>query len=199
MFLLEYPQGDLELRENSVGEESRKSFLNKLYSGFFYRYMGGETGLDVGFSGYLKDVIPILPTAIGVDTTYPGYDGKTLPFPDQSQDYVYSSHVLEHIEDYKQAIREWYRVTKIGGYIVTVVPHRDLYEKKLEKPSRWNGDHKRFYKTSDIIREFEESLPINSFRVRYLEDCDKGFDYSIPEDQHSCGQYEICLVVERIK
>lgn len=181
-----------------VGEESRKTYEDKLNNGFFNKYMSG-VGLDIGFSGYLKDVVPILESAIGVDTKYPNYDGRTLPFPDQSQDYVYSSHVLEHIEDYKQAIREWFRVTKVGGHIVTVVPHRDLYEKKLKLPSLWNQDHKRYYTPSSLLKEFEDSLQINSYRVRLLEDGDKDFNYSVPVDQHSQGQYEITLVIQKLK
>lgn len=181
-----------------VGEESRKTYEEKIANGFFEKYMNG-IGLDIGFSGYLPNVVPILDTAIGIDTNYPGYDGRTLPFPDSSQDYVYSSHCLEHISDYRQAIKEWLRVTKVGGFIITVVPHRDLYEKKLDLPSLWNGDHKRFYTPSSLLKEFEDSLPINSFRVRHLQDNDKWHDYSQPMNEHSKGQYEIELVIERIK
>ena len=182
----------------NVGGESRKTYVEKLSNGFFLKYMYGN-GLDIGFSGYEPNVVSILAGAIGVDTTYEGYDGKILPFEDYSQQFVYSSHCLEHISDYKQAIQEWHRVTKIGGYIITVVPHRDLYEKKLELPSRWNQDHKRYYTPSSLLKEFEDSLPINSFRVRHLQDNDKHHDYSLTVDTHSPGEYEIELVIERIK
>lgn len=180
-----------------VGGESRKTWEEKLSNGFFLKYMYGN-GLDVGYAGYEPGVVSILDGAIGVDLNYPGYDGKTLPFPDNSQDYVYSSHCLEHIADYKQTILEWFRVTKKGGHIITVVPHRDLYEKKLELPSNWNGDHKRFYTPGSILKEFEESLPHNSFRVRHLQDNDKYHDYDQPAGQHSKGQYELELVIEKI-
>ena len=182
----------------NVGEESRKTYLDKLSNGFFLKYMWSN-GLDIGFSGYLPHVVPILHNAIGIDTNYPGYDGIILPFEDNSQGYVYSSHCLEHISNYLQTIKEWYRVVRVGGYIITVVPHRDLYEKKLELPSRWNADHKRFYTPASLLKEFEDSLPINSFRVRHLQDNDKNHDYNTPVDKHSPGEYEIELVVEKIK
>jgi len=180
-----------------VGEESRKTYMDKINNGFFIRFMKGS-GLDIGYAGYLQNTLPILPTATGVDLSYPGYDGKKLPFPDNSQDYVYSSHCLEHIADFKNAIQEWHRVVKKGGFIITIVPHRDLYEKKFFLPSRFNGDHKRFYQTSDLIKEFEISLPTNSFRIRHLQENDAGHDYSQPEEEHSKGQYEIELVIEKI-
>jgi SAM-dependent methyltransferase len=142
-----------------------------------------------------RDLILVSP----VDTNYEGYDGRTLPFPDNSQDYVYSSHCLEHIADYQQAIKEWYRVVKVGGHIVTVVPHKYLYEKKEQLPSNWNEDHKRFYTPASLLQEFEQTLEPNSYRVRLLEDGDTGFNYSIPPEKHSSGEYEITLVIQKIQ
>lgn len=181
-----------------VGGESQRTYQEKLSNGFFLKYMFGN-GLDIGYKGYEKNVVSILEGSIGIDLDTPGYDGKTLPFEDNSQQHVYSSHVLEHIADYKQAIQEWYRVVKVGGYIVTVVPHRDLYEKKLTLPSIWNKDHKRFYTPASLLKEFEYSLPVNSFRVRHLRDNDEGHDYNTPVSEHSHGAYEIELVIEKIK
>jgi SAM-dependent methyltransferase len=184
-----------------VGTESSKSFERKMNeynnSTFFEQYMFGS-GLDIGFAGYTPDVRPILNSAIGVDVNYPNYDGKTLPFADNSQDYVYSSHCLEHITDYKNAIQDWYRVVRIGGHIVTVVPHQFLYEKKANLPSRWNEDHKRFYTPASLLQEFEQALEPNSYRVRFLEDGDFGFNYNLPPEKHSSGEYEITLVIEKI-
>lgn len=180
-----------------VGTESSRSYQEKLDNGFFQKYMSGN-GLEIGYAGYTPGIVPILETAIGVDIEYPGYDGRTLPFPDGSQDYVYSSHVLEHIEDYDWAINEWWRVLKIGGHIVIVVPHQYLYEKKKQPPSKFNGDHRRFYTPAKLLAEIEKCLQENSYRVRLLEDNDKGYDYTIPPQKHSAGAYEITLVLEKI-
>lgn len=187
----------------NVGAESKKTYEEKLDADFFNKFMRGPNitrgcGLDIGYAGYEFDIVPILPNAIGIDFNYPGYDGKTLPFSDNSQDYVYSSHCLEHITDYKSTIQEWFRVVKKHGHIIIVVPHRDLYEKKLQLPSIWNADHKRFYTPASLLKEVEDSLPINSFRVRHLKDNDEGHDYNQPANEHSKGQYEIELVIERI-
>jgi len=113
-------------------------------------------------------------------------------------DCVYSSHLLEHVVDPGETIRDWYRVLRVGGHIVTVVPHQHLYEKKLEPPSRFNGDHKRFYTPGRLLAEFEIALQPNSFRVRHLKDNDRGHDYSIPPEKHSNWCYEIELVIEKI-
>lgn len=180
-----------------VGEESQRTYEEKLNNGFFSTYMTG-IGLDIGYAGYISGVQPILPSAIGIDVDYPGYTDNILPFESNTQDYVYSSHCLEHIFDYRTAIREWHRVTRVGGHIVIIVPHQHLYEKRKFPPSKWNGDHKRFYLPSHLLAEVENSLVPNTYRVRLLEDGDKNFNYSLPPSTHSDGQYEITLVIQKI-
>jgi SAM-dependent methyltransferase len=169
-----------------------------LYS-FFGEYMGGK-GLDIGHRGSVgEQAEPVLPDAIGVDRDYPGYNGKVLPFPDESQDYVYSSHCLEHVKDPIVTLQEWYRVVKTDGYLIVTVPHRDLYEKKLSRPSRWNAGHRRFYTPSVLLTEIESAFVPNSYRIRYLQDCDEGYDYTIGPDKHAAGEYQIECVVQKLK
>lgn len=181
-----------------VGLESQKSYKAKIEEGFFDRFLSGEAILDIGFAGHEGDGQPIVPQAIGIDKDYPGYDGITLPFADESQDAVYSSHCFEHIEDYAAALREWHRVLKPGGYMIIAVPHQHLFEKRLSPPSAWNLDHKRFYTAGSLLAEVESSLPANSFRVRHLCDNDDGYDYSIPPLDPAVGCFEIELVLEKI-
>ena len=49
-------------------------------------------------------------------------EAHDLPFDDNSQDYVISSHVFEHLPDPIGALNEWIRVIKDGGYIFMIVP-----------------------------------------------------------------------------
>lgn len=60
---------------------------------------------------------------------------------DESFDFLYSSHCLEHMRDAREALDHWLRVIKPGGHLVIQVPDEDLYEQG-EWPSRFNGDHK---------------------------------------------------------
>jgi SAM-dependent methyltransferase len=189
------PPGD-----RRVGPEPRKSYAAKQASGFFDRYLAGPQVLDIGYRGGADwEVVPIVPQAIGIDLDYPGYDGRSLPFASESQDSVYASHCLEHIGDYVQALQEWWRVLKIGGYLVLLVPHRDLYEKRARPPSRWNGDHKRFYTPARLMAELEEALPPNHWRLRSMIENDAGYDYRIGPDSHAGGCYEIEAVLEKIQ
>jgi hypothetical protein len=183
--------------EALVGPEARKTHNKRFKTGFYEKYMTG-TGLDVGFSGYGKGVVPILPGATGVDLDFPGYDGRTLPFPDNSQDYIFTSHVLEHIPDYRHVLRDWHRVIKTGGHVVINVPHQFLYEKRTYLPSAWNRDHKRFYTPGSLLKEIEEALVPNTYRIVHLRDNDDDFMYDIPPEKHSSGCYEIECVIRKI-
>ncbi len=182
----------------SVGEESRKSLARWLKNSFYETYLSGQNILDIGYRGYLPDVKPIVPQAIGVDVDYPGYDGRTLPFPDELQNCVFASHTLEHIDDHKAAIREWFRVLRSGGYLIIIVPHWCLYERKGRLPSNHNADHRRFYTGAKLLREIERAVDPFSFRIRMLEDNDREFDYSIPPADHATGSYELICVIEKI-
>jgi SAM-dependent methyltransferase len=63
---------------------------------------------------------------------------------DEMFDFVFSSHCLEHINDPLQALQNWLRVTKPGGYIVFTIPEEDLYEQGVF-PSTFNRDHKNTF------------------------------------------------------
>ena len=180
--------------------EAGKTYLARRINGFFDRFMAGGTVLDVGYKGYdnPRD-ITVVPHAIGVDLDYPGYDGLRLPFADESVDTVFSSHCLEHIASYQTVIQDWHRVLKFGGYIVCAVPSQLLYEKRKTLPSKFNQDHKRFYTPASLIKEFQESLDDNSYRIRHLEENDAGYDYSIGPEEHAVGGYEIVVVMEKIR
>jgi SAM-dependent methyltransferase len=181
-----------------LGPEAQKGHDARRRSGFYAHFLSGPAVLDIGFRGGHPRAEPITANAIGVELDYPGYDGRTLPFPAESQDAVFSSHCLEHIDDYRQALSEWYRVLKIGGYLIIAVPHQYLYERKPTLPSIFNPDHKRLYTPQSLLREIEDSIPIDGYRLRSLRDNDEDFDYTIAPSEHARGMYEIELVLQKI-
>lgn len=188
----------LDAAMRRIGEEARKGYQRRAESGFFDRYLSGEHILDIGYRGGDPLAVPIVEGAIGVELDYPGYDGVHLPFRDASQDAVFVSHCLEHVHDYRACLADWYRVLKIGGYLLLIVPHKYLYERRPMPPSIMNPDHKRFYTPASLLAEIEESLPVNGYRLRHLVDNDEGFDYTLGADHHARGCYEIEAILQRI-
>ena len=185
--------------ERRLGAETMRSHARRLREGFYARYLSGDAVLDIGFRGGKPDAQPVTDKAIGIELDYPGYDGVHLPFEDGSQDAVFASHTLEHIDDWRTILADWFRVLRIGGHLVIAVPHHQLYERKRYLPSRFNGNHKRFYTPRSLMAEIETALPLGAWRLRSLRDIDDGFNYALPPDAHPKGCYEIELVVEKIR
>lgn len=50
------------------------------------------------------------------------YDGRELPYPDESFDRVFTSNVLEHVVDLDDFLAETRRVMRPGGLAIHVVP-----------------------------------------------------------------------------
>lgn len=69
-------------------------------------------------------------------------------FADGSADSVFSSHTLEHIDDWRAALAEWWRLVKVGGHLILYLPHRDLYP-NIGQPGA-NPDHKHDFHPADI-------------------------------------------------
>lgn len=100
-------------------------------------------------------------------------------------DAVHSSHCLEHMHDPQRALAEWWQLLKPGGYMVTVVPHEDLYEQG-RWPSIFNPDHKATFRLgsptswsprSYDVRQIHAELP--GSHIVSAEVQDEGYDYAI--------------------
>lgn len=92
-------------------------------------------------------------------------DGLALPFKDKSFDYVITSHILEHVDDPLEFVRELTRVAK-GGYIETP---SELGEKIFGWPfHKWIV---RFQNNTIVMRRRMESSPFGDyFHKKYAND-----------------------------
>ncbi len=110
---------------------------------FINRYFVGQ-GLDVGGApdplSLYREFFPRM-TGVEVFDKEDG-DAQTLEsVSDDSFDFVHSSHCLEHLDDPKEGLANWFRAVRPGGPLIVTVPDEDLYEQG-EFPSTFNGDHK---------------------------------------------------------
>jgi SAM-dependent methyltransferase len=71
-----------------------------------------------------------------------------LPIDSDTQDYVISSHVLEHLPDVIGAWLEWSRVLRDGGIVFMILPLRDALPEDRHRPITsadefWEDYHER--------------------------------------------------------
>ena len=124
--------------------ECSKAVARRLHvARFATRWFVGD-GIDIGAGGdplgNYREMFPRMGSCRAWDM--PDGDAQTLEsVPDQSVDFVHSSHCLEHMVDPRIALDHWIRVLKPGGHLVVIVPDEDLYEQGVF-PSTFNSDHK---------------------------------------------------------
>jgi SAM-dependent methyltransferase len=178
-----------------VVAETSKAFARREREDFFKKYCSGQ-GLDIGFGGDL-----IVSNAKGYDFEH-GDAQFLAKIKDETYDFVYSSHTLEHLDDVVLALKNWYRVLKKSGYLILYIPHRDLYEKKQTLPSRFNEGHKHFF----LLEKDEEpdtygiipliARTLNNYEIIYAKKCSEG--YTITDSSlHSNGEYSIEVVIKK--
>lgn len=59
---------------------------------------------------------------------------EAIPVPDESLDYVISSHVIEHCADPIGVFLEWRRVLRPGGVAFMIFPKRDALPEDRKRP-----------------------------------------------------------------
>ena len=183
--------------ERSYFGETAKSEAHRQSEGFFQNYCQGK-GLDIGCNGD--------PIVLGVHVwEYAKHGDATLlnGLPDDFFDFVYSSHLLEHLENPAVAIKNQFRVLKHGGYLILVVPHRDLYEKRKRLPSRWAPEHQHFFMPFENERPCTIGVKalvqsaLENFEIIYIKVRDVG--HTVRNQRiHSEGEYSIECVVKKV-
>ena len=180
--------------------ETSKAHERRLKEGCYKKYAHSDRiGLDIGCG---ED--PLNKTFRRYDQIFNDGDAALLPdMPENTYWTVYASHVLEHMQYPKQAIKRWYQVVHPLGHLIIIVPHRDLYEKKKMLPSQWNPDHKYFWLpdteeppcTKSLKNEVLSAIPdadIVNFRVVSDGYIDAGGEFG-----HPGGEYSIEIIVKK--
>lgn len=190
-------------------KETAKAFERRKALGWFDKYILGNC-IDIG-CGRLEsvpgEIIKLTDNCTLHDKDM--CDAHYMDwYIDEFFDTVHASHVLEHLEHPGLAIQNWWRILKKGGHLIISVPDRDLYERQLELPSRWNTDHKSmFIKQGEpnawtyelkwlVLFAIGEKYPEDKPEVVYYEianTCTNAADKS----QHGDGEYSIEIIVKK--
>lgn len=187
-------------------QETSNSLQLRRARGDFEKYLHGD-GIDIGAG---DDPLVV---HVGTVRAWDLHDGDAQLMsgvPDESFDFVYSSHCLEHMRSVEEALRNWLRILKPGGYLYTVVPDYILYE-KMVWPSRFNTDHKQsfsflvprvavrrdnhFHIEQDLF-PLIRSLGAEPVRLT-LEDTGFNYNFGIADHTMMGALSQICIVARK--
>lgn len=104
---------DSKASETDVLHVSPENFLRKIFKEKYKSYISSDL--------YREDVDH-------------QFDIQSIPYPDNSFDLVFASHVLEYVKDDRQAIQEIKRVLRPGGLAFLPVPM--LHDKTIDFEER---------------------------------------------------------------
>jgi SAM-dependent methyltransferase len=84
----------------------------------------GEQSAALTSAGFVVVAVDVATSNYRDDRVFDvqNYDGRSLPFPDRAFDVVYSSNVLEHVDDLEQLQGEFRRVLKPDGMCLHLMP-----------------------------------------------------------------------------
>ena len=130
-------QGDLYPAFQTVGNAAQFAIP-------FAKHLCKGKGYDIGC---MKEEWSF-PGSIPIDIRFDDpYDANNLP--DEQVDYIFSSHCLEHIDDWVSTMDYWYSKLKIGGTLFLYLPD---YSQKYWRP--WNNRKHKHCFTPEIIRDY---------------------------------------------
>jgi predicted SAM-dependent methyltransferase len=116
-------------------------------------------------------------------------DVQDIKYADNTFDMIYCCHVLEHVQDDRKAMSEFYRTLKPGGWAILMVP--DFLEKTVEDPTISDPEERlRLFRQEDHVRDYGADF---ADRARAA-----GFDVTVirPSDILSPGEIEKMVVIE---
>jgi predicted SAM-dependent methyltransferase len=130
----------IEFEGDSYPEFQAQGFAAKYILPFAREYCKGR-GADVGFG---KEEWKF-PGSIGADLTDPANPHHAYYMP-QNLDYIFSSHCLEHLDSWVEAIELWKESLVEGGCLFLYLPHPD---QKYWRP--WNNPkHRHILHPEDV-------------------------------------------------
>lgn len=88
------------------------------------------------------------------------FDLHSIPLEDNRFDVIFCNHVMEHVDDALQCMRELHRVMKLGGWGIMQVPQDFSREKTYEDKSITSPEEReKHYWQKDHVRLFGKDYP----------------------------------------
>lgn len=182
---------------------ARNAIIRKLKTPIWKRYCTGK-GLEIGGGAHNTFGLDTLNVDVKSDN-YQAYvdeqmencgkvmpidilaDTSEIPVPNESYNFIISSHVFEHVANPIKVLKEWNRIIKPGGIIFMIIPHKNRTgEKDRERTTlahliadsnndaKGDQDHAHAWITEDIVVLIDymiKKLKMN-WKLEAIEDAD---------------------------
>jgi len=90
------------------------------------------------------------PDSVPIDLSFgDGYHATNFPRQEKEIDYIYSSHCLEHCDDWVKVMDYWYESLKNGGILFLYLPD---YSQEYWRP--WNNRKHKHVLSAKIINDY---------------------------------------------
>lgn len=110
----------------------------------FAKYFCNGKGYDIG----CMKVEWAYPGSVPIDISFDdSWDANNLP--EEKVDYIFSSHCLEHVDDWAGTLMYWTEKIKSGGVLFLYLPH---YDQEYWRP--WNNRKHKHVFTPNILIDF---------------------------------------------
>lgn len=110
----------------------------------FAKHICKGQGLDIGCHKLEWALSNAIPIDLTLDDEYDAY-----MLPHGEVDYIFSSHCLEHLSNWAEALEYWITRLKVGGVLFLYLPH---YDQEYWRP--WNNKQHIHALTAEMIEEF---------------------------------------------
>lgn len=99
-------------------------------------------------------------------------DMQNIPYDDQMFDFIYNSHVLEHVPDDIKGMKELYRVLKDDGVCITLIPQFNIATTLENEEYNTPELRRKYYGQEDHLRkyglDFKDRLESVGFNVEEI-------------------------------
>jgi len=112
---------------------------------------------------------------------------------DKEYDFVYSSNLLEHVIHFERALLDFSILCKEGGYVISVIPDFELYEKEVWPPTKFNKDHKhcfslcKSYNIKEHINVFKMIKNFYNLELVNAKTLDTNYEFDIKDEDQTQG------------
>jgi len=144
-----------------------------------HKWLDGLSGIEIGAAAHNSFGLNSRNVALRIDSY--GYsflkdyglvskidieaEMSDIPLESESEDFILSSHAIEHSANFIKTVLEWYRICKVGGYIYVITPKKNACDSH-----RTLSDWQKIYNDYLNDTKAEKDYHYNVFTIELMKE-----------------------------